>query len=152
MQVHFVNLNGATACGLNPEAGEMGFTTLWSGVTCGPCRLEQPQTAQPGQVEYRVPENVAAKDRELAGGDRRAARKAELLAEVDAVQEKCLAEIRFWSERMAECVALREKLRGGSAPEARRKWREPQDFLDGLAGYAQRQREAVAPIIAPWHP
>ena len=191
--IHYA-INGRTACGedVDRSRGHL-YGTHWPDVTCGACRLEQPQTAQPGQVEYQVPENVMAKDRELAeydrqmsaidpqvfsgvgaddtrwedprdtfGGndsdmekefaDRRAARKAELLKEVDAIQEKCLAEIRFWSERMAECVALREKLKGGSAPEARRKYRDPQDFVDGLAGYAARQRESVAPAIAPWHP
>lgn len=119
-------------------------THLWPAVTCGPCRLEQPQTAQPGQVEYSVPEHVLAEDR-------RQARRTEMLAELDEAQENCLAEIRYWSERMAECIALREKLTAKrEAPDFKRL--DPQDFLDGLAGYAARQREALAPRIAPWHP
>lgn len=119
----------AWSCDGRTDFGMNASTPSWPDVTCGECRLEQPPTNVPGQVEYRVPADVLGRDTSLAEGDSLvfAAAREELLrkrlAKLDALQETAVDLVAHWSRTLAEVTALREStvraLRATQAVEKR---------------------------------
>jgi len=75
----------------------------WSAVTCRGCLLEQPLSAQQrsGVVEYRIPENVAQRDAELAAQDRAGRLRAQIVEEraIQARMSRMITEL--WEMREA---------------------------------------------------
>lgn len=79
-------------------------SAAWNRVTCGGCLLEQPLSAvpAPGVVEYRIPENVAQRDAELAARDMLWMELGNRLAVEEAAQVRM-------GEMITELHELREK-------------------------------------------
>lgn len=88
-------------------------TSVWRLVTCGSCRLEQPPDVT-GRPEYRIPENVAQRDAQLATGDMlwlelhkmvlseqtAQARMSEMIAELHELRENSAVRVRGLRDQM----------------------------------------------------
>lgn len=123
-----------TACGLTHHQWTMNGlgpdnrADVWADVTCGSCRLEQPEDMT-GRPEYRVPADVKARDRALGAqdahqvmhsmctvddpcGDRACELETVslLLAAVNATYATLGESIEYLKERRGEARAERESL------------------------------------------
>jgi hypothetical protein len=84
--VHFWPTNGTTPCGAPRRSRS---TYVWSEVTCGECRLEQPMD-RTGNPERKLAPAASAHI------------LAERLAEVQEIEDRALGEIRHWTTKHPE--------------------------------------------------
>jgi hypothetical protein len=92
--VHFWPTNGTTPCGAPRRSRS---TYVWSEVTCGECRLEQPMD-RTGNPERKLAPAASAHI------------LAERLAEVQEIEDRALGEIRHWTTLLADALAARNTL------------------------------------------
>jgi hypothetical protein len=140
LAIHFLDSDEPeTPCNV-PYAVGLPNTDDWNSVTCGRCRLEQPEQNVPGRVEYAIPSNVTATDVSLADQDRergrhRVATGGEERTDLTPYVERLEAEGARTPREGLNGPERDVRLAGGMGPA---------EYLSALREWAVRQRESLA--------